>query len=383
MLPFVVQQAHDKALEVWPELSRFATGVWAASKDINGAFETDGGQIRYNTKVIEQMTPDDAAFAVAHTLLHVGFLHRQRREDRDEKKWHTACDIVVNHTLQERMELPEGAVYDPKYAGLSADEVYDKLPADDGKNSPEEGEGKGKGLGIGGLSSDDSEGAEGGYTKTSAEAAREAAGDSEKIMEVAGKLPGKEPMAVLRDIQTRRSRALAKLRPNWMQGVAQTMRLKIGTSVMDRRFFAEEMYLDNFDEEDVVLIAVDTSGSVSDHMVKVFLQLIQGLLEELQAKATVLMVDTEIHSVTELEPGDALPRVVGRGGTDFRPVIEFANAAPNGRYQMAFYFTDAYGEFGKVLPAIPFTWVLWPGSSRVPAGFGDTIQMDSQYDDDD
>lgn len=381
MLPAKVQQAHDTALETWPEFSRFASVSWVSDRKIESAFETDGGDIHYNPNVLDQMTDEEAAFAAAHTFLHVGLLHRQRRGEKEEKKWHTACDLVVNDILKDRMSLPEGAVYDPKYSGRSAEDIYEELP-DDEDEQPQGGDDPGQGLNMGGLASKDGD-EDGYYTGKSKQASKEAAKDGDRISDVAGKLPGNEPMAALRDVQARRAKHLKRLTPNWMSGMAQTMRLKIGTSLMDRRFFAEELYLDNYDEDDRVLIAIDTSGSVDDAQVRLFLRCAQGIMEELQASATVLMVDTRIHSETDLEPGDPLPRVVGRGGTSFVPVIEYAARAPAGRYQAAFYFTDAYGTFGDNRPTIPFTWVVWPGGGEVPEGYGDVINMETEDTEDD
>jgi predicted metal-dependent peptidase len=65
-----------------------------------------------------------------HELLHAALLHHTRGRGRDPRLWNIACDFVVNAWLIEAGigTLPGvGALYDPRLAGMSAEEVYDLL----------------------------------------------------------------------------------------------------------------------------------------------------------------------------------------------------------------------------------------------------------------
>ena len=45
------------------------------------------------------------------------------------RRWNIACDYAINPLLVEAgFELPEGALLDPAYAGLSAEDIYARLP---------------------------------------------------------------------------------------------------------------------------------------------------------------------------------------------------------------------------------------------------------------
>ena len=79
------------------------------------------------------LTPAELRFIMAHEMLHVGLLHDKRRGDRDPFIWNIACDYVINAWLIDMGvgEMPpRGGLYDAKYAGMSADQIYDALMKD-------------------------------------------------------------------------------------------------------------------------------------------------------------------------------------------------------------------------------------------------------------
>ena len=69
---------------------------------------------------------------LAHEMLHAALRHGDRVGGRDPYLWNVAADYVINGWLVEMGvgELPEGLLYDPSLAGLSAEEVYDLIATD-------------------------------------------------------------------------------------------------------------------------------------------------------------------------------------------------------------------------------------------------------------
>ena len=64
-----------------------------------------------------------------HEALHCTWAHHLRRNDRDPKKWNIATDYAINSELHRSRaisywEMPEDALYDSKYDGKTADEIY-------------------------------------------------------------------------------------------------------------------------------------------------------------------------------------------------------------------------------------------------------------------
>lgn len=107
-----------------------------------------------------------------------------------------------------------------------------------------------------------------------------------------------------------------------------------------------------------IALGVDTSGSVSEDE----LRKIVGQAEDIvtafdNVEITVYMFDTEVkkefllsaHNLCEIQ------NMVGRGGTDFRPVIEKAAASDQ---QLLVIFTDSFGPYPSVLPAMDLLWVM-------------------------
>ena len=95
--------------------------------------ETDGRSIRYNPDFVTSLSRSVLRTVIAHETMHCAALHHTRREGRDPRRWNIACDHAINPLLAEAgFELPDGALFNPTYAGLSAEEIYARLPQDAG-----------------------------------------------------------------------------------------------------------------------------------------------------------------------------------------------------------------------------------------------------------
>ena len=79
----------------------------------------------------------------AHESEHDARHHGTRRNGRDPVKWNEACDYAINIDLiDEGFQLPFGALIDPQYRGMSAEDVYRARELDAEKQKPEEPEDK-------------------------------------------------------------------------------------------------------------------------------------------------------------------------------------------------------------------------------------------------
>jgi predicted metal-dependent peptidase len=86
-----------------------------------------------------------------------------------------------------------------------------------------------------------------------------------------------------------------------------------------------------------ILVAIDTSGSVSDKELKEFFHEIDHI-NKTGSDITVIQCDTSISYIGEYRRGQELV-VHGRGGTSFDPVLEYYNAN-TGKYTCLVYLTD-------------------------------------------
>ena len=83
--------------------------------------------------------------------------------------------------------------------------------------------------------------------------------------------------------------------------------------------------------------------------------------ETFPSRLTVMQCDAAIQSVISYEPmdGEEIPQkmpVVGRGGTDFRPVFDWIRDNAMGAYLI--YATDGYGAFPDSEETGGVIWLL-------------------------
>lgn len=86
-----------------------------------------------------------------------------------------------------------------------------------------------------------------------------------------------------------------------------------------------------------ILVAIDTSGSVSDKELLEFFQEIDHI-NSTGSQVTVIQCDAAIRSIKSYKKGDEVT-VEGRGGTSFDPVLEYYNENKS-KYSCLVYLTD-------------------------------------------
>ncbi|MGX2993651.1 vWA domain-containing protein [Streptomyces sp. JNUCC 64] len=94
------------------------------------AVNAEAGQIYVNP--LTELTEEEWRFVLAHQMLHAALRHGERLGGRDPYLFNVAADHVVNGWLREMAvgEMPAGLPHDPDLAGLSAEEVYDRIAGD-------------------------------------------------------------------------------------------------------------------------------------------------------------------------------------------------------------------------------------------------------------
>lgn len=85
----------------------------------------DGDHIYYFDEWVKTLTEKQRMGLLAHEVMHPAMHHLWRRGSRDRKTWMRATDYVVNSILvKSGMELPPGGLYDDRFEGMSAEQVY-------------------------------------------------------------------------------------------------------------------------------------------------------------------------------------------------------------------------------------------------------------------
>ena len=113
-------------------------------------------------------------------------------------------------------------------------------------------------------------------------------------------------------------------------------------------------------QKKLILVGVDTSGSVSDYDMKEFFHEIHHIWKS-GVEVHIAECDAAVANVWEYK-GKAPDSIHGRGGTDFDPVIEYLNDNTH-KYNSIVYLTDGYCTAPTIAPSKPILWVLCSGGA--------------------
>lgn len=306
-----------------------------------GTAATDGRKFYYNTEFVNKLKPRELEFLFGHEVLHNVYDHIGRNGDfRDRRLFNCAADYCVNADLIEQRigDKITPCLYDPKYKGWSAEEVYDDLYDKAEKidisdlleqmlDEHLEGEGNGKGSGEDG----DEAGNGKGRPKLSEEERRQIKDEVREALLQAAQVvgAGNLPSGVKRLIKD-----LTKPVVNWrellQQQIQSTVKDDFSWMRPNRRSWHMDAVMPGMKPgtQIDVCIAIDTSGSIGEADIKAFLSEIKGIMEAYdEYKIQVWSFDTEIYnhqtfSSENLEDiGHYEPQ--GGGGTDFMANWEY------------------------------------------------------------
>ena len=121
---------------------------------------TDGKCIYFNRTFVQNSTDDELLAVLFHEGLHVSLGHHLRRGNIDPRLWNMAADYAINLIVREaRLSLPDGALLDQKYRGLTAEQIArllkQKQPDQPEQPQPPQGDDDGEGEGQGGSGAGD------------------------------------------------------------------------------------------------------------------------------------------------------------------------------------------------------------------------------------
>jgi predicted metal-dependent peptidase len=337
---------------------------------------TNGRQILINPQFFERLTLDQQEAVLLHEVLHAALLHVPRGLGREAKRWNIAADIVVNGILtREGFSLPGDSVRAQALERFSVEEVYDQLETSpwDKKDFP---------LGSpdllaqpGGENEQAPVPGSMGQEQTRAiEAHWRNAVEQASVM-AESLLQGSRPASMQRELQTIRGGQL-----NWRHYLWRYLvRTPIDFRDFDRRFVGKRVYLETLEDETVsVAVAVDTSGSINNGQIQLFLSEVQSiLLAYPHLNCQLYYADAALHGPYALTPYGDFPPPIGGGGTDFRPFFaKLAQEKSPWETTVAVYLTDGFGSFPSQPPSFPVLWVVTPGgrdSAQFP--FGETARL--------
>ncbi len=321
---------------------------------------TDGKSIFYNAEFTDALSEAELDGVKVHEAYHRILKHHLRMGKRDAELWNIACDYAINPIIiQSGLVLPEGALIDAKFKGMSAEKIYDLLKQDQGDD--------GNGGGGSGQPQPQEWGNvedQGGGMSEDQIKSEEATINAQVVMAVnsmkteAGKLPAnikeiidemKRSQIDWKDVLRRfvggdQPEGYSYRRPNrrqwYLNEVVTPVSNKIGCG-------------------DIV-VGIDTSGSVSSVELSHFLGELNAIAESSGAESvTIITCDYDVQGVVRYERGDQIEDIVckGRGGTRVMPVFDYI-AENNINVDNFIYFTDmGIGDYPEHDVGYPILWV--------------------------
>ncbi len=373
---------------------------------------TDARAFYYNPRYIAGLGSNEIRFVLAHQALHCALGHFARRGHRICRRWDAACDHAVNLLLvAEGMKPPAGAPVNPEFSGLSAEEIYPLLPSDAAAKPfdlhlfDEYAAPGAAGIPARAAARDRVAGdvAAAARAMTPAGEAWDDAGDEHRRGSGVAPQPP-TPNADMRRRLAERWRArvagaaqrarLAGCRgESWQRLIDRLTRPQLPWHALLARFMmnaarddysfrrsarreGEALLPSLAGGETNVLVAVDTSGSIGNRELGVFVSEVDALKAQARARVTLVACDDKLDpdGPWEFPPWRPLtlpPLLAGGGGTSFKPVFDWV-VRENRRPDLLLYFTDADGEFPQAPPAFPVVWLVH-GNRKPP--WGECIQL--------
>ena len=344
---------------------------------------TDGRNFYYNSRFIKLLRPKEIEFLFGHEVLHCVYDHFGRRGSRDPQLFNIANDYCVNadlikHKVGEKItSVP--CLHDPKYDGMSSEEVYDILyekadKIDIGKLLDQmidehlDGEGDSDG-------DSDGEGQGKGRPRITAEE-RQAIKDEikEAMLAAAATVDGAGnlPAGVKRLIQE-----LTEPKMDWRELLRMQLESTIKSDFTWMRASRKGWHMDavmpgmKLDPMIDIAVGLDASGSISEKMLKDFLGEIQGIMESFPAyRIHVVTFDTDAYNPVQYDSENLDDicdyEIKGGGGTDFDCVYNYLKEHEIEPKRLVM-FTDGYpfGSWGDE-NYTDTVWILHGTTTIVP-----------------
>jgi predicted metal-dependent peptidase len=403
-LPREILQARVKLMLGEPYLSsaiaRFPV-VNAQDMGWCDTMATDGYYIYVNPSFCASLSSNEIAFVFAHEVMHCVLGHIDRRGQRNHELWNQAIDYATNLMLVELgLQMPKVGLLDRVYRGMTAEQIYERLAIQAQENSakgvapnpPSASSGQ-----PSDGSQDNSKSAPSGWDihvspddlrGHSVRAREYPTAEERKRMRVSitramgEKLRGTAAGLFESEIRQARGGQIP-----WRTLLA---RFFTGLRRDDYRMMPPNkkhlwrgIYLPAMGAPgpNHIVVAVDTSGSMSDEDLGQILAELDKLRSATQCRLTLIQCDAKIQKIDEFDEFSATRfdryKFLGRGGTAFEPVFHWIqDQFQQGMFQLdaLIYLTDGFGSFPPKAPPYPVLWIMTE-HCRPDVPFGELIRM--------
>ena len=375
----LISRAKEHLILYNPFFAYLALQVEFIKDDSVGTSSIDGIEFRYDENWLSEQDHRFVAGLIAHGMGHVLLLHPLRAEGKNIELWNKACDYSVNMLLSKSNIELINDLFDSRFDGMDAEQIYELLKGKQEQEQPNESE-NGFQMFNDGSNFESEDGSdickvampdmteqsqsevESIVSQKIMDAATQAEmcgdGMSEAVKEAVNEV--KEPKKDWREILHKFTAEIERNDYDWQRP--------------DLNYLQRDIYIPGLYNEEIgnIIFVRDTSISMNKKILADVQAELKEALSQITKEVTVIDCDTEVRQVKEVqaEDIDAL-EPLGRGGTKFMPVFDYIeNNDLNPKALI--YFTD--GECWDKLeePLYPVIWIIYNNPNFVPQ-FGECI----------
>ena len=337
---------------------------------------TNGRDEMYGRAFVDSLTDAELRFVILHEAYHKMYSHLttwKHLYDKHAFLANVSCDYVINVQLVDGdagegfIVMPDIGLFDAEYRNMDSAQVFHKIyeSLDDPEDTDTGGFAYGKP-----LDDHDWEGAE----ALTAEEKRDLEREIDEAIRQGALVAGKLGSGGARDLE-----ALLKPQINWRDALREFIATTCAGNDFstyarpNRRYLSTGVYLPSGISQQVkeLVIAIDTSGSIRQRDLTVFLSEIKSICDTVHPEAVRLLYwDTKVcaderYDRTELDTLVQSTKPAGGGGTDVTCVTEYMTKhriTP----QAVVVFTDGYvwGGWGKW--SCPVLWSIYGNPKARP-----------------
>jgi len=328
-------------------------------------------------------------FLLCHEVMHPALGYFFRSADMEDKKLaNIAHDHIINLAISEiqGLEFIEGGYRDPRFAGMSFEEIYehllnqedakpenffrDAVQSVSGESTPLDGTGGGN------EGNDDGDSGPNNEKKLSpSDLKRRADVWAARVIKAAevARAFGHLPAGISRLIDN-----LTECKIPWEEHLKLIVNDLCNNAYHDyshpgRRYSSTGIYSPS---EKIfgfnAVIYQDTSGSISKDQLNRSMAEVKSILELAGGRLRILGGDTEV--TTDVYVDEVPDSLGGGGGTSFVPVFEYLSEEPQA-VDLLVIFTDTWGTMPDWTPEFPVIWCVYEEckGSGVSVPFGEIV----------
>lgn len=317
--------------------------------------------IRVVEKFFAGLTSPERVAVLKHEISHFVNRHCSRRNGRNPKIWNIACDMAINQGI---INLPSGCIeLPPDWDSRQAAEFYYEKLLKQTQKSQNKGNSEGRSQGgipdqfdtVMDAPLDSSSDAESMVDDIIRETIKERinAGDSTSSMR------GLHAGALSEYIEELTKPAIIDWRHALTRFISSRADEETRRSLKRPSRRELQPWGKKREYQPEIVVAIDTSGSVSDQMLADFFSQIR-LLGNMLQDVNVVVADATVQDHFTFKPGmeERLRSAgKGRGGTDFDPAIKYINRKLS-HCDGAVYLTDGWCLEPKTRCRVPMFWIV-------------------------